>query len=85
MGNKIASLQHAYLASLSTWAEGVQCYWPSRTYATIPYFPLLAYWALSAEVMQFYWPSLTYVAITYCSIFFIFSSLCLILRIAIRS
>ena len=43
-GNKIAPLQHAYLALVSTCANGVQFYNPSHTYAAIPYctiFPFL--------------------------------------------
>ena len=36
-GNKIAPLWHICLALLSTCAEGVQFYCPSRTYPAIPY------------------------------------------------
>ena len=46
-GNKIAPLRHAWIASLSTYAKGVQFYCPSRTYPAIPYcttFPFLAHY-----------------------------------------
>ena len=50
-GNEIASLWHAFLASLGTCAIGVQFYCPplvSRTYPAIPYctiFPFIAHCA----------------------------------------
>ena len=36
--NKIAPLQHGRLTLLSTYAEGMQFYCPSRTYPEIPYY-----------------------------------------------
>ena len=48
-GNKIAPLQHVCLTLLCTWAEGVQFYSPSRTYAAIPHctiYSFLAHYAI---------------------------------------
>ena len=48
-GNKIAPLQHAYLALISTCAKGVQYYCPSRTYQTIPYCTFLTFFEPSGK------------------------------------
>ena len=58
--NKIAPLRDACLTSLGTCAKGVQFYFPSRTYAAIPYyctiFPFLAHYVwtrLKVELLLF--------------------------------
>ena len=43
MGNKIAPLWRAWLASLGTYAKGVQFYCPSCTYLAISYCPIFPF------------------------------------------
>ena len=56
-GSKIALVQHSCLASLSNCAEGVQFYFPSCTYAAIPYcniFPFLDHYVFLKMVQYLY-------------------------------